>query len=1292
MLENQARGTLVARFSELLPDSTIDFGFDFEGVKSTSPRFEDYFLFDPEYNLRVRIPLDFESGETQFDFELEYKGRDSDTGKELSFFQTFSISVANQEVETKPDFIISENQPMDSPVGSIQMYEGLRLSLISEEEFFYIDENGVIRTRRPLDFEKDPTQFTLDVHFQDNGWEEDGAIFVPTDYIESYTVSITDEWPEFSNKSFEVQENEFNDVVIGDISPGGYHTKYLPPGFEPSPWEQNYDLEFEFLDDLVEESMFNRPRFEDYFYIDSRYGDIRTKAPIDFEAFNTVENSNLIPEFKFKLRISVVPNDYDEGWIDGLSPVSISSDISFTIKIKDLNPEFPVKSFKILEGQPADTLVGTILPKFGPDYGLEKPFLVYNFEGDVWSPEQEIERMYFINHLILSQNGEIRTRSELDYDSNIGWDNWLGIDHIPEFRFRVRINEYKSKTDYLESEDPEPVSSYLRDFEVLITKEAGKVSLISAPASSYKGKENEFVGGLLTANIFDLPESESIVDTSYQWFRNGAPIKNRVENVLYDLGLKNVYDKKIYISPDERYCYVFSNSGDSISIHRFIVNSNDGSLVPDDSKLFSTGVLSTELEFSKDGKHLYYATDDEVGWLQRDENTGEFSPSSSLSFASLNLPASLDSHRRTPSEWDEDYVTFGVYDISLTSDGKHLYVSYNASREWDVIRNGVVVCFARDLNTGNLSLVNMDDIGVNEIVLTNDGNYAFANYIDSDGFSIFKRNKDSGTLTSTQHIWLSNYGAVNPHDGPWDPLSISLPKDAPHLYVGIFGETYIFSIDPSSGSLNFLQRYDIPYEYRSPDGRHLYDFSSWDGDMINWYGRNLESGLIDFTEHGFIGGNQAFSFDGPVISDGVGFLNSFSDLAFSSDGKRVYILGNDSLGWLVRDLQTGALSYSDTYSEYDHNESSYVPRSGDAGSDIFVRVTLIDNSGRAQVLDSPIFSVPNNPPEFTNYENSFIVQENQPAGTLVGTITAVDPDLAHLSYGGLRFSHRYPEYPPTGDGSNPDPFGAQNYFQITKGGKIITTRPIDFESDPTSFEMLIGVEDPSNLSVEKSFTIKISDQIEFASKHFEVLEDQPAGTIIGSILREGTASDYEINDVWITDENGEEVDWFWILNDEHFYLWLDAGEIALEIDSKGILRTVFPFDYQNYPNELKLVGTMSKKTDQYWKSFEFSISILEKQWWHDAEQQGDNWYTSDWFGSFMKHDSGWLFHETLHWAYAKSDLSGGLWLWHENYGWLWTKEELWPYLYQHDSSSWLYFITKRNGRPYFYDYSTESLK
>ena len=89
------------------------------------------------------------------------------------------------------------------------------------------------------------------------------------------------------------------------------------------------------------------------------------------------------------------------------------------------------------------------------------------------------------------------------------------------------------------------------------------------------------------------------------------------------------------------------------------------------------------------------------------------------------------------------------------------------------------------------------------------------------------------------------------------------------------------------------------------------------------------------------------------------------------------------------------------------------------------------------------------------------------------------------------------------------------------------------------------------------------------------------------------------------------------MNDEHFYLWLDAGEIALEIDSKGaFLGQSFHLIIKTIPMNWKLVGTMGK-TDQYWKrkSFEFSISILEKQWWHDAEQQGDNWYTSDWFGS-----------------------------------------------------------------------------
>ena len=138
---------------------------------------------------------------------------------------------------------------------------------------------------------------------------------------------------------------------------------------------------------------------------------------------------------------------------------------------------------------------------------------------------------------------------------------------------------------------------------------------------------------------------------------------------------------------------------------------------------------------------------------------------------------------------------------------------------------------------------------------------------------------------------------------------------------------------------------------------------------------------------------------------------------------------------------------------------------------------------------------------------------------------------------------------------------------------------------------------------------------------------------------------------WIKDEYGEVVDWWWILNDEHYNLWSDAGDLAIEIDSKGNLRTIFPFNYENYPNELKLEVILKKKTDETPNppSVEFSISILEEQWWHHAESM-DGGCTSDWFGSFRLYDFDWIYHAQLGWVNIHPDGAGGFWLWLDDHG------------------------------------------
>ena len=87
---------------------------------------------------------------------------------------------------------MSWNQPADTIVGSTVKEQfgtkpdWLNVSHFSEEynEFFYIDQDGNIRTNKTLDFESDPQHFELQVDFSAGSWNPDypDTIFQPMHY------------------------------------------------------------------------------------------------------------------------------------------------------------------------------------------------------------------------------------------------------------------------------------------------------------------------------------------------------------------------------------------------------------------------------------------------------------------------------------------------------------------------------------------------------------------------------------------------------------------------------------------------------------------------------------------------------------------------------------------------------------------------------------------------------------------------------------------------------------------------------------------------------------------------------------------------------------------------------------------------------------------------------------------------------------------------------------------------------------------------------------------------------
>jgi len=127
------------------------------------------------------------------------------------------------------------------------------------------------------------------------------------------------------------------------------------------------------------------------------------------------------------------------------------------------------------------------------------------------------------------------------------------------------------------------------------------------------------------------------------------------------------------------------------------------------------------------------------------------------------------------------------------------------------------------------------------------------------------------------------------------------------------------------------------------------------------------------------------------------------------------------------------------------------------------------------------------------------VDENRPAGTLVGTVSASDPDSDTLTY------------------SLVDDAGGR--FALDPAtGKLTTTAAFDYEATQ-SFTVTVRAADPAGLAVEKSFTIAVGDVNEapvgLAISNASVDENKPAGTLVGTVSAtdpDGNALAYSLVD------------------------------------------------------------------------------------------------------------------------------------------------------------------------------------
>ena len=308
-------------------------------------------------------------------------------------------------------------------------------------------------------------------------------------------------------------------------------------------------------------------------------------------------------------------------------------------------------------------------------------------------------------------------------------------------------------------------------------------------------------------------------------------------------------------------------------------------------------------------------------------------------------------------------------------------------------------------------------------------------------------------------------------------------------------------------------------------------------------------------------------------------------------------------------------------------------------------------------------SLPNFPPSTLDLRGNTVL-EGLPVGSLVGQLTATDPDANST----FTFS--------LVDGSG----SAHNQnFSIDANGTLRTATILDFESNDIAYHVRAIVTDEFNASLEGNFTISLLDALPpFVQTLPTVGSTGQKITLFGEtdpglpLLNYGFGIGQSSLLSNLTTWNGTE------LTDSNFSTEIPLAE--LQPDTKYFFRAF----------ARNAEGT-SHGTVQSFITPPLSSSTA-RPWWESIPEIAGGWHTSPWLGSFLAYTNGWIYHADLGWLYAHSGTNADLWLWSSDKGWLWTGPGIYPHLFQNSSASWLYFIMKKDGVSRFYDYSTKSIK
>ncbi|MBT3638541.1 MAG: cadherin repeat domain-containing protein, partial [Opitutae bacterium] len=228
-----------------------------------------------------------------------------------------------------------------------------------------------------------------------------------------------------------------------------------------------------------------------------------------------------------------------------------------------------------------------------------------------------------------------------------------------------------------------------------------------------------------------------------------------------------------------------------------------------------------------------------------------------------------------------------------------------------------------------------------------------------------------------------------------------------------------------------------------------------------------------------------------------------------------------------------------------------------------IRVRVTDDRGASV---EAVFTVnigdENDPPVNLAASAALNVTENQPVSTVVGEFSASDEDAnATLTYELASGS---------GDADN-------GLFTLETNGTLKTATVFDFESNASTYSVLVRVRDEHNASVEGNFSVNLLDLNEapYGLSHLSVLsvaENKPTASFVG----EFNANDYDANSSLsysLQEGNGS------------------TGNAYFTLDANGTLRTAVSLNYEKNP----IFSIRVRVSDEFNEYIEgnFTVEVLD---------------------------------------------------------------------------------------------------